>query len=108
MPQTRRLYSRPDKWIDVAIDEQADEIRWGVYEQIDTALIERNKARSNHGPKRAPLGDAHGAWMKVCEVPVSVLLEKLPIDAWEDEKALARFLNDPDNRAWRTDGARTY
>lgn len=103
----RTLWTSPTKSVEIEIDALADEVRWGVAERIDRRLIDRNHERGTR-TGRAPLGDSHGAWQKAAEVPLSVLMEKLPPETWEDQKALAKFLNDPDNRAFRCDGGRTF
>jgi len=53
---------------------------------------------------RAPLGDSHGAWQKIAEIPLALLFSRIPVDAWEDQDALAKVLNDPDLRKFRSDG----
>lgn len=65
---------------------------------LDARAEERKRAT------RAPLGDHHGAWQKVAEIPLALLFSKIPVDAWEDQAALAKLLNDPDMRNFRSDG----
>lgn len=102
-----KFWVSPHKSVEIVIDEQDDMIRWGVREPVDDGLLRRNHERGTV-TGRAPLGDSHGAWQKCAELPMSVLMEKLPPDAWQDQKALARLLNDPDNRAFRCDGGRVF
>lgn len=103
----RTLFTTPHKRVEIDIDEMAGVARWGVTEQVDPLLLKRNHERGAV-TGRAPLGDSHGAWVKCAEIPMSMLFEKLPPEAWEDQKALARILNDPENRAFRCDGGRTF
>ena len=71
---------------------------WVSQEFLDLLASMRNQE------KRAPLGDSHGGYQKVAEIPASMLFDKIPPDAWDDKKAVNRILNDPDMRAFRTDG----
>lgn len=103
----RTLWATPYKRIEVDVDELAGQVRWGVTEEVDGRLLDANHERGTR-TGRAPLGDSHGAWQKVSEIPVSVLFNKLPPEHWEDEKALARVLNDPEMRAFRCDGGRRF
>lgn len=100
----RRLYTSPSSYIDIEIDD--DTMRWQSRALIDHGLIEANHERGRDAG-RAPLGDRHGAWYKEAEIPAAVFFARFPADAWEDEKAIARFLNDSDNRAWKCNGGRT-
>ena len=71
---------------------------WVSQDFLDLLASERNLER------RAPLGDAHGAWQKVATIPTNLLFDKVPPEALDDTKAINRFLNDSDVRAFRTDG----
>ena len=65
-------------------------------EQDVTAIIEDNKAEFNEAPER------WGEWTKVGSIPISVYYELERQGILHDQKALAKWLNDPDNRAFRT------
>lgn len=65
-------------------------------EQDVSAIIEANKAEFNDAP------DRWGEWTKVGSIPLSVYYELERKGILHDQKALAAWLNDPDNRAFRT------
>lgn len=85
----------------IEMDDQM--IRWATTPRITQAFLD-SLAASRNLNRRAPLGDSHGAWQKVAEIPVSYLMGKLPPDAWEDRKALSKIIGDRDVRKLRTDG----
>lgn len=70
-------------------------------DQPVTQLIEQNTAVRNE-VGRAPMGD----WVKVASLPANVVWnENLGlVDAFsaKDDKYISKFLNDSENRAWRT------
>jgi hypothetical protein len=61
-----------------------------------SGIIETNKAEFNAAPER------WGEWSKVGSIPLSVYYELERKGILQDQKALAKWLNDPDNRAFRT------
>jgi hypothetical protein len=61
-----------------------------------SSIIEANKAEFNAAPER------WGEWSKVGSIPLSVYYELERKGILQDQKALAKWLNDPDNRAFRT------
>ena len=65
-------------------------------EQDVSAIIEANKAEFNAAPAR------WGEWTKVGSIPISVYYELERLGILNDQKAMAKWLNDPDNRAFRT------
>jgi hypothetical protein len=65
-------------------------------EQDVTGIIEANKAEFNAAPER------WGEWTKVGSIPLSVYYELERQGILNDQKAMAKWLNDPDNRAFRT------
>lgn len=65
-------------------------------EQDVTSIIEANKQEFNNAPER------WGEWTKVGSIPLSVYYELERKGILHDQKALAKWLNDPDNRAFRT------
>lgn len=65
-------------------------------EQDVSAIIEANKAEFNAAP------DRWGEWTKVGSIPLSVYYELERQGILNDQKAMAKWLNDPDNRAFRT------
>ena len=78
-------------------------LRWSTSEWISTEFLDRLKAMRDQ-ERRAPMGDSSGCYQKVAEIPAALLFEKIPPDAWGDEKAMARLLNDPDLKSFRVDG----
>lgn len=73
------------------------------HQHVSDDLLAKN-AEGRKRNARAPLGDSHGGWQKIADVPFSLLMSKIPPDAWEDQAALAKLLNDPEIRAFRCDG----
>ena len=61
-----------------------------------TAIIEANKAEFNAAPER------WGEFTKVGSIPMVVYYELERQGILQDQKALAKWLNDPDNLAFRT------
>lgn len=61
-----------------------------------SSIIEANKAEFNAAPER------WGEFTKVGSIPLSVYYELERQGILHDQKALAKWLNDPDNRAFRT------
>jgi hypothetical protein len=78
-------------------------LKWATSEYVSQEFLDLLAAQRNM-EQRAPLGDSHGGYQKVAEIPASMLFDKIPPDAWDDKKAVNRILNDPDLRAFRTDG----
>ncbi len=76
-------------------DENTDEaiIR---KEQDMTAIIENNKREFNAAP------DRWGEWTKVGSIPLSVYYELERQGITKDQEAMKKWLNDPDNRYFRT------
>lgn len=79
-------------------------LRWATSERVSQEFLDRLKTMRDQ-ERRAPMGDSTACWQKVCEIPAALLFEKIPPDAWGDEKAMARLLNDPSLRAFRCDGS---
>jgi hypothetical protein len=98
----KTIWVTPNKAVTIRVDDDDRMVRWQAAEHIPEAFLARNRMKQDKGG-RAPLGDSHGAWQEVAEIPLSFLMEKLPPDAWEDEAALRRLVNDPDLKAFRTD-----
>ena len=65
-------------------------------EQDISGITEANKAEFNAAPER------WGEWTKVGSIPLSVYYELERQGILNDQKAMAKWLNDPDNRAFRT------
>jgi hypothetical protein len=65
---------------------------------------------NNHG--RAPVGDKHGAWQKVAEIPLSLLMQRAPEAfaeagragfSFADQDKLRKLINDSDFKKLRSD-----
>lgn len=78
-------------------------LRWATTEWVSQRLLDELKASRNQN-KRAPIGDRHGSWQKVAELPLSLVLQKIPMPDWEDTRAWKKLVNDPDLRYFRADG----
>lgn len=61
-----------------------------------SSIIEANKVEFNAAPER------FGEFTKVGSIPLSVYYELERKGILNDQKAMAKWLNDPDNRAFRT------
>lgn len=61
---------------------------------VSDHLLKKLAHQRSSRTRVAPLGDSHGAWSKMGELPLSFLTNRVPPDAWEDEKAIARVLEE--------------
>lgn len=95
------VYHRPGGYTKIELDGQM--MKWATSEWVCQEFLDKLQDLRNAGG-RAPLGDSHGAWQKIAEVPFNLLADKIPVEAWEDQKAIAKVLNDRDLRYFRTDG----
>lgn len=78
-------------------------LRWATAERVSQEFLDRMKALRDM-ERKAPRGDSTGCWQKVAEIPVSFLLDRVPPDAWGDERAINKILNSSDFRGFRCDG----
>lgn len=89
------------------VQVEGDKITWAEQRWISDDMLARLK-HSRDLERRAPLGDSHGAWQKVGEIPLGMIYDKLPPGAWADEdtfdRAMKAVFNDGDYRAFRADG----
>ena len=67
-------------------------------EQDVTQILKDNKEQFNESDKR----DAYGHWNKVASIPMVLYYELKEKGILDDPKALKKWLNDPDNKAFRT------
>lgn len=78
-------------------DETFDRIVHSV-EQDVTDIVEANKARFADVDERAPMtGEMH----LVASIPMSIYNDLMQKGIIYDQKALSKWLNDPDNRVFR-------
>jgi hypothetical protein len=76
--------------------DQADDSFVIQKEQDVAGIIEANKVEFNDAPTR------WGEWTKVGSIPLTIYFDLQKKGILQDQKALAKWLNDPDNRAFRT------
>jgi len=67
-------------------------------EQDVTELVESNKALYNLVDERTPWAEGR----RVASIPMNVYLDLVQKGVTKDPKAFKRWLNDPDNRFFRT------
>lgn len=79
------------------LDEMEDKVVLST-EQDVTQIIEENKALQN----LVTSIDRWGDMRRVAQVPLSLYLDLYKKGITRDEKAFKRWLNDPDNRFFRT------
>jgi len=79
------------------LDEMEDKVVLST-EQDVTQIIEENKALQN----LVTSIDRWGDMRRVAQVPLSLYLDLYKKGITRDEKAFKRWLNDPDNRLFRT------
>ena len=65
-------------------------------EQDVTAVIEANKQAYNDAP------DRHGDWSRVAQIPMVIYMDLKKAGIIDDQVAMKKWLNDPDNRFFRT------
>lgn len=67
-------------------------------DQDMTGIIESNKKQHNATDKHTK----HGEWSKVASIPMTVYYDLKKKGIVDDPKAFQRWLNDPDNKYFRT------
>ena len=83
-------------------------MNWATTPRISQDFLDLCAYQRSVAPTRARIGDWHGGFQKVAEIPASYLYGKVPPDAWEDRKAIAAIVNDRDLCKLRTDNGRTF
>jgi hypothetical protein len=71
-------------------------------EQDVTKIIESNKRSANAVDKH----QKYGEWSKVASIPLTVYYKLKKDGVLDDQKAMKKWLNDPDNRYFKTRGGR--
>jgi hypothetical protein len=107
MDQDFFIRTKPDVRVDVDLTGRDRHGRQKLRLQQTTAIPQSfldARAEERKRATRAPLGDSHGAYQKIAEIPLALLFAKIPPNAWNDQAALRKLLNDPDIRAFRSDG----
>ncbi len=67
-----------------------------------TSIIESNRRQLNMVDKHAKYGE----WSKIASIPLSIYYELKKKGIVDDPKKMKKWLNDPDNRYFRTRGGR--
>jgi hypothetical protein len=76
-------------------DNLTDEASITAEQDVDH-IIEQNKQLINEAP------DRWGEWTRVAQIPMVVYLDLQKKGILNDQAALKRWLNDPDNKFFRT------
>jgi hypothetical protein len=77
-------------------DEDSDKITIHT-EQDVTDITETNRAIANEDT-----GRFNDGWHRVASIPLNVYYDLLREGILDDDKAMSKWLNDPDNRYFRT------
>ena len=80
----------------VLYHDEADGVSHYVAEQATDYLLDFNRKQSNEAGRR------FGEWAKVASLPMTVFMDLKKKGILDDSKAFKRWLNDPDNRFFRT------
>ena len=67
-------------------------------DQDMSAIIEQNKKLANQTDKHSKYGE----WSRVASIPLSVYYDLKAKGIVDDPKAMKKWLNDPDNKYFRT------
>jgi len=76
-------------------DNETDQATITAEQDVGT-VVEANKAAFNDAPTR------HGEFTKVASLPMVVYVDLKKRGILDDQAALKKWLNDPDNRVFRT------
>jgi hypothetical protein len=93
----RVLSVNPDYKKTTYFHSDADKITIETVQDV-TDIVEHNKAKYNSVDERARWGE----WARVAQIPLSVYFDLKKQGITEDEAAMKRWLNSPDNRYYRT------
>jgi len=76
--------------------DNATDIATITAEQDVNTVLEANKQAYNDA------SDRHGEWSKVASIPMVIYMDLKAKGIVDDQAAMKRWLNDPDNRFFRT------
>ncbi|UOF77912.1 hypothetical protein [Caudoviricetes sp.] len=76
-------------------DNNTNEVTITAEQDVD-AIVEQNKQLMNEAP------DRWGEWTRVAQIPMVVLMDLQKRGILNDQKEMKKWLNDPDNRFFRT------
>src|SRR5215471_9033258 len=106
MPTWRRLLQQdPLRQMRVWLEVEEDGtflFRHEHYGIMD--VVEYNKEYVKHNPKNVHAGNTQKHAVKVGEIPLTVWMQLKDEGIARDKQALRKWLNDPDNRYFRTYG----
>ena len=80
----------------VLYHDESDGVSRYVAEQAVDTLLDFNRKQANEAGKR------FGEWAKVASIPLTIYNDLKAKGILDDAKAFKRWLNDPDNRYFRT------
>lgn len=80
----------------VLYHDESDGVAHYVAEQSVDTLLDFNRRQANEANKR------FGDWAKVASLPLTIFHDLRAKGILDDSKALKRWLNDPDNKYFRT------
>ena len=90
-----------NSWSDISITDTQIHIQ---HKEDVTDLIDQNRYLSSHSPQE--LTNKKAGWRWIARIPLSKYMELKEKERNGDEKAFKRWLNDPDNRAFRVAGGK--
>jgi hypothetical protein len=89
----------------VKTEAWTDEDRVFVESKQDvTELLRRNKMERNFSDIKFNSRFSRNAWRKVASIPNIIVDQLMREKKWDDKKYMKKWLNDPENRAFRTGG----
>ena len=108
MSDRRTVVYDPLRGIHVEVDLDADAGDGFVVHQVQrtAGLQARNDHEANEYRAGSMIGDTQRHMLHVAEIPVAIVHDLMNRGIWRDDKAMRRWLNDPDNRCFRTGGGR--
>ena len=80
----------------VLYTDESDGVSRYVAEQDTSFLLDFNRKLANEAGKK------FGEWAKVASLPMALFMDLKQKGILDDSKAFKRWLNDPDNRYFRT------
>ena len=76
-------------------DDATDEVTITAEQEV-AGVLEHNKRAFNDAPER------YGEWTRVAQIPLSIYYDMVKTGKIRDDAYMKRWLNDPDNRFFRT------
>ena len=102
----RLIRSDQNRGIDVYVDIDAD----GAFTFVEVARTsglqqQINEKLAEHRPG-SMIGNTQRHMQEVAQLPLPVVHQLMREGRWRDDKAMRKWLNDPDNRCFRTTGGK--